>query len=340
MKSVRSGLLFGVFLCAASSLIAAQNLKVIGSIKIGGTGGWDYLTADSPNGRLYVSHGTQVEVIDLASNTLAGKIAGMNRIHGIAIANDLGRGFITDGGSNEIVVFDLKTLAVQTKVKAGTNPDGVVYDPSSQRVFAFNGRSQNATVVDASNSSVVGTIALDGKPEFPVADGRGNVYANIEDKSEIVAIDAKTLAVKAHWPLAPCESPSGLAIDTANRRLFSVCDNKMMAVVDADSGKVLATPAIGDGPDAAGYDPGTKLAFSSNGDGTLTVVHDTGHDHYAVVQNVSTAKGARTMTVDTKTHKVYLVTASFGPAPAPTADRPHPRPEILPETFKVLIVGK
>ncbi len=319
---------------------AAQSYKKSGSIPIGGTGGWDYLTADSDNHRLYVSHGGEVEVIDMETEKPIGKVSGMDRIHGIAIANDLNTGFISDGGSNQVVLFDLKTLRVKDKVKAGSNPDGIVYDPSSKRVFAFNGRSQNATVIDASNGHVDGTIALGGKPEFPVSDGAGNVYDNIEDKSEIVRIDSKMLKVTAHWSVAPCDSPSGLAIDRAGRRLFAVCDGKKMAVVNADNGKVVATPEIGDGPDAAAYDPGTKLAFSSNGEGTLTVVRSAGPDEYGVAETVPTSRGARTMALDTKTHKVYLSTADFGPAPAADSQNPRPRPSIIPGTFRVLILSK
>lgn len=324
----------------ASGLSFAQSYKKTGAIAIGGTGGWDYLTADSENHRLYVSHAGEVVVIDLETEKPVGKISGMSRIHGIAIANDLNTGFISDGATNEVVFFDLKTLEIKKKVKAGTNPDGIVYDPASKRVFAFNGRSQDATAINGESGQVDGTIALGGKPEFPVSDGKGNVFDNIEDKSEIVEIDSKNLQVKAHWSVAPCESPSGLAIDPKDRRLFAVCDNKMMAIVDADSGKVLATPAIGDGPDAAGFDPGTKLAFSSNGDGTLTVVSEKDKNDFSVVENVPTAKGARTMTLDTKTHKVYLSSAEYGPAPAATAQNARPRPAILPDTFKILIVSR
>ena len=331
-----------LFLSAAftSSLMFAQSYKTSGSIPIGGTGGWDYLTADGDNHRLYVSHAGEVVVVDLNSEKPIGKVSGMSRIHGIAIANDLNTGFISDGGTNQVVAFDLKTLAVKNKIKAGTNPDGIVYDPASKRVFAFNGRTNDATAINAESGNVDGTIALGGKPEFPVSDGKGNVYDNIEDKSEIVQIDSQTLKVKAHWSVAPCESPSGLAIDTENRRLFAVCDNKMMAVIDADSGKVVATPAIGDGPDAAGFDPGTKLAFSSNGDGTLTVIHENGKDNYSVAQNVTTVKGARTMALDTATHKVYLSSAEYGPAPAATAQNSRPRPSIVPGSFKILVVSQ
>jgi DNA-binding beta-propeller fold protein YncE len=340
MKAAQTLSLLLVSALAVSSAAFAQSYRVIGSIKIGGIGGWDYLTADSENRKLYVSHGTEVVVIDLDSEKPAGHISGMARIHGIAIANDLGSGFISDGGKNQVVVFDLKSLEVKNKVDAGTNPDGIVYDPASQRVFAFNGRSQDATAINASAGTVAGTIKLGGKPEFPVSDGQGSVYANIEDKSEIVRIDSKSLEVRARWPLSPCESPSGLAIDTNNRRLFAVCDNKLMAVVDADSGKVIATPPIGEGPDAAAFDPGKKLAFSSNGEsGTLTVVREAGKDQDSVAQTVTTAEGARTMALDEKTHKIYLSTASFGPAPAPSASNPHPRPSILPDSFKLLIVA-
>lgn len=322
-------------------LAFSQNYKVTGSISIGGSGGWDYLSADSENRKLYVSHGTEVVVIDLDSEKVVAHITGMQRIHGIVIADELGTGFISDGGSNQVVAFDLKDLTIKSKINAGTNPDGIVYDSASKRVFAFNGRSQNATAIDAANGTVAGTISLGGKPEFPVSDGKGSVYDNIEDKSEIVRIDSKSLKVTARWPVAPCESPSGLAIDREHRRLFAVCDNKLMAVVDADSGKVVATPAIGEGPDAAAYDAGQKLALSSNGEsGTLTVVRQASADEYSVAENVTTAEGARTMAVDEKTHKIYLATASFGAAPAATAANPHPRRSIQAGTFKLLVVSQ
>jgi len=329
------------FLIGALSAAQAPGYKPAGSIPIGGSGGWDYLTADAANHRLYVSHATQVEVVDLDSGKPAGKITGLMGVHGIALANDLGVGFISDGRANQVVEFSLANLAVQKKIKAGTNPDGIVYDKISKRVFAFNGRSHDATVINATDGAVAGTVKLDGKPEFPVSDGAGSVFANIEDKSELVKINSKILAVEATWPLAPCESPSGLAIDKANRRLFSVCDNKVMAITDADSGKVVATPAIGEGPDAAAYDPETHLVFSSNGEsGTLTVIRSTDKDRYSVAQTVDTAKGARTMTLDEKTHKLYLSTAHYGPAPAPSGTNQHPRAAILPGTFQVLVFGQ
>lgn len=327
----------GLFLALVTALYAAQSpsYKIVGSIPLGGTGGWDYLSADSANRRLYVSHSGQVEVVDLDSGKPVGRISGMMGIHGIAVANDLDTGFISDGRANEVVEFTLTNLEVKKKIKAGTNPDGIVYDSVSKRVFAFNGRSHDATVIDAASGTLAGTVKLDGKPEFPVSDGAGSVFVNIENKSELVKIDSRTLAIKAVWPLAPCESPSGLAIDTANRRLFSVCDNKRMAITDADSGKVVAAPAIGEGPDAATFDPTLHLAFSSNGEsGTLTIIHADGKDKYSVAATVETAKGARTMTLDAKTHKLYLSTAAFGPVPAGAR-----RPAILPDTFRVLVLA-
>ena len=332
-------LFIGLFLLGLSLQGNAQHYKVSGRIPIGGEGGWDYLFADSANGQLYVSHGTQVEVVDLASEKPVAKITGMKRIHGIAVAHDLNRGYISDGGDDVVLIFDLKSNAVLQKVPAGKNPDGILYDPYSRRVFAFNGRSNDVTAIDAASGKVAGTIALDGKPEFPVSDGKGNVYANIEDKSEIVQLDPQTLKVKKTWPLSPCEEPSGLAIDLEARRLFSVCSNNKMAVVNADSGQVIATVAIGDGPDAAAYDPGSKLVFSSNGSGTLTVVGQSSPDKYSVLENAPTERSARTMTLDTKTHKIYLSAAQLGATPEATADNPHPRPKIVPDSFHILVVS-
>lgn len=332
-------LFIGLLLLGLSLQGNAQHYKVSGRIPLGGEGGWDYLFADSANGQLYVSHGTQVEVVDLASEKPVAKITGMKRIHGIAVANDLNRGYISDGGDDVVLIFDLKSNAVLQKVPAGKNPDGILYDPYSRRVFAFNGRSNDVTAIDAASGKVAGTIALDGKPEFPVSDGKGNVYANIEDKSEIVQLDPQTLKVKKTWPLSPCEEPSGLAIDLEARRLFSVCSNNKMAVVNADSGQVIATVAIGDGPDAAAYDPGSKLVFSSNGSGTLTVVGQSSPDKYSVLENVPTERSARTMTLDTRTHKIYLSAAQLGATPEATADNPHPRPNIVPDSFHILVVS-
>jgi outer membrane protein assembly factor BamB len=330
-----------IFLLFALGALAVPQYHVTGKISLPGAGGWDYVAADSDGRRLYVSHATVVQVVDLDSGKMIGEIPDTNGVHGIAIANDLGRGFISAGRDNDVVIFDLKTLKTIGTAKTGANPDGILYEPTTQRVFTFNGRSNDATAVDAKTGSVVGTIALGGKPEFPATDGRGNVFVNIEDKNEIVHLNPKNLAVEAHWSIAPAESPSGLAIDTVNHRLFSVCDGKAMVILDYDTGKVIATVPIGDGPDAAGFDPSTHLAFSSNGkDGTLTVVKEESKNKFAVAATVPTEKGARTMAIDLKTHKIYLPDADFGPAPAATSSNPRPRPAIVPGSFRLLVLSE
>ena len=333
---------FSLLLLFATTLAVAADsgYHLINTFKIGGDGGWDYLIADSSARRVYISRATHVIVIDADSGKPVGDIPDTPGVHGIALAPELGRGFISNGRENTVTIFDLKTLKAITKVKAGENPDAILYDPASKRVFAFNGRSHDATAIDAASGSVLGTIKLEGKPEFAVSDGKGGVFVNIEDKSQIDAIDPAKLEIKASWPLAPCDEPSGLAIDRKNHRLFAGCDNKMMAVVDADTGKVIATPAIGEGVDANAFDPGTALAFASCGEGVLTIVHEESPTKFSVTENVATQSGARTMALDEKTHNVYLVTAKFGPPPAPTADNPHPRRSILPDTFVVLVYGK
>lgn len=318
----------------------AQAYKVVGSIPVGGAGSWDYLIADPETRRLYVSHNSEVVVIDLDSEKIIGKIPVDGVSHGIALVNSLNLGFITDGDSKtstakaeQVVAFDLKTLARKAKVTVGEDPDAIVYDAPSGRVFAFNGDPMHAQAIDARTSKVDKVIDLGGNPEFAASDGRGSVYVNIKDKGELVRIDSKTLTVKARWPLTPCKEPSGLAMDRENRRLFSVCANGKMVVTDADLGKVVAALPIGALPDGAAYDPGTKLAFSSNRDGTLTVVKQAGKDQYSVVQNVKTETGARTMALDSKTHTVYLSSAEFGPKPAGSKF-----PPVLPGTFKVLVL--
>jgi len=331
-----------VVLMMAAALVAAvgPGYKVVNTYQIGGEGGWDYLLADSAARRLYISRATHVIVLDLDSGKTVGDVGDTPGVHGIALAPELGRGFTSNGRENTVNIFDLKTLATISKVKTGENPDAILYDPATKHVFTFNGRSHDATAIDAANGAVLGTIKLEGKPEFAASDGKGEVFVNIEDKSELVAIDPSKLEVKAKWPLAPCEEPSGLSIDRKNRRLFVGCDNKMMAVVDADSGKVLATPAIGEGVDATAFDPETGLAFASCGEGELTVVREESQEKFSVAENVPTQRGARTMALDFKTHNVYTVTAKFGPAPKPTPDNPHARPSILPDTFVVLVLSK
>src|SRR5271165_559018 len=324
----------------ARTTIAQEPYRVTDQWKVGGDTGWDYLAVDPKSKLLYVTHGNHVLVIDTGTGKVQSDITGLKGTHGVAFDTSGKFGYITDGGANEVVVFDRKTNAIVDRVPAGTNPDGIVFEPVTQTVWAFNGRSKNVTVIDGSTHKVVATVALPGKPEFPVADGKGSVYDNIEDLSQIVHIDAKSHTVLAAWPIAPCEGPAGLAIDREHARRFAVCDGKKMAVVDANSGKVVATPAIGEGPDAAGFDAKYQLAFSSNGEGTLSVVHEDSPDSYKVLQTLSTKRGARTMTLDEVSDKIYVVTADFGPRPAATPDNPRPRPSILPGSFVVMVISR
>ena len=322
-----------VLAAVATVLAAATGYHIVGEVQIGGEGGWDYLTVDSAARRLYVSHATHVVVVDLDTNKVVGDIPDTPGVHGIAVAPELGKGFVSSGRVNSVTVFDLKTLKTIATVATGENPDSIRYDAGSARVFAFNGRSKNATAIDAKAVSVAATIALPGKPEFSIADGKGHIYVNIEDTSEIVEIDAAKASVVKKYSLSPCVEPSGLAFDAKNRRLISVCSNRLMAISDPDAGKVLATPAIGAGSDGAAFDPGTGYAFSSNGDGTLTVVQQTA-GKWEVVENIATERGARTIAVDEKTHKAYLPTAKTAPSTGGG------RATFLPNTFKVLVVGK
>ena len=326
---------------AAKPAPAKSGYHVASEIPIGGEGGWDYLTVDSAARRLYISHAAKVVVVDVDSGKTVGEIGNLSGVHGIAVAPYLGRGFISNGRSSMITIFDLKTLASLSEVKStGENPDAILYDPFSSQVFAFNGRSKNATVLDAKTGKVNGTIELGGKPEFSASDAAGHVFVNIEDKSEVVELGAKDLAVKARWPLAPCEEPSGMAIDRVHHRLLVGCSNKLAALVDTESGKVVATVPIGEGVDANAFDPGTGLGFSSNGEGTLTVIKEETPDKFTVAETVPTRRGARTMALDEKTHNIYLATAKFGPAPAATAEQPRPRPAILPDSFVILVVSR
>jgi DNA-binding beta-propeller fold protein YncE len=303
---------------------------------LGGEGGWDYLTYDAAGKRLFISRGTHVQVVDPAKGTVIGDIPDTTGVHGIALAQDLGKGFTSNGGGTgpdakppSVTVFDLKTLKVTSKINLpddAKNPDAILYDPASKRVFTFNGRSKNASVIDADKGTVVATIPLDGKPEFAAADGKGMVFVNIEDKAELTSIDAKKATVVTSWPLTGCEDPSGLAIDRKNRRLFAGCRNKVMAIVNADSGQVVATVPIGQGVDANEFDPTTQIALSSNGDGTLTVVHEDSPDKYSVA-------------LDTSTHDVYLVTAEFEEQP-PAKEGDRPRRTMKKDSFTLLVMGK
>jgi YVTN family beta-propeller protein len=321
---------------AAGAAAAGSAYKVSGKIPVAGDGGWDYLVVDSNARRLYLSHSTHVVVYDVDSHAVVGDIPDTPGVHGIALAPELGRGFVSNGRANSVTIFDSKTLKTIATVPTGTNPDAILYDSISKRVFAFNGRSKDATVIDAAAGKVLSTFPVGGKPEFAAADGKGNVYVNVEDTSELLHIDAQKMEVLHRWPLAPCKEPSGLAMDTKTRRLFAVCDNEMMAVVDADSGKVIATPKTGEGADAAAFDPETNYAFSSNGEsGTLTVVHEDGADKYSVVDNVATKRSARTMALDLKTHSLYLPAADLIP---PVAGQKWPT--VKPGTMELLIVSK
>jgi len=319
---------------------SASGYHLLRKIEVGGEGGWDYLIVDGAARRLYVSRATRMLVFDADTGKSIGEIPDTPGVHGIAIADDLGRGFTSNGRDGSVTIFELKTLKPITKVKVGTNPDCILYDQATHRVFAFNRGSSDASAIDAKTGEVAGLIPLGGHPEFATSDGKGMVFVNLDDKSEIVAIDSRKLEAKAHWSVAPGEDPSGMAIDRKHNRLFSVCGNKKMTVMDAANGKVIADVPIGSGTDAAGFDPETGLAFSSNGEGTLTVVHQDSGDKYSVVENVTTQRGARTMALDPKTHNVFLATAQYGPPPAPTPERPNPRPAILPNSFVILVFGK
>jgi DNA-binding beta-propeller fold protein YncE len=306
----------------------------------GGEGGWDYLALDGPTRLLYVTHGNEVDILNVDTGEKLEPITGLQGVHGVAFDDQRGRGYISNGRGNSISVFDLKTREVlETIPSSGRNPDAIMYDAYSGRVFTFNGRTANATAIDAATNKVVGTVAIGGKPEFAVTDGKGTIFVNNEDTSEVVAFDAKSLEVKTRWSIAPGEGPSGLAIDLKGKRLFSVCD-KVMVVSDFENGKVVTTVPIGGGPDAVRYDPETGLVFASNGDGTLTVVKQESPDRYAVVETVKTARGGRTMELDPKTHNVYVATAEFAPAAAPTTEVPRPRPKVVPGSFMVLEFGK
>jgi YVTN family beta-propeller protein len=329
---------FLLVMLAAVALAAVPSYKIVNKIKIGGGGRWDYAYADSANHRLYVSHGTQTEVIDTTTDTLVGTIPGTTGVHGIAIASDLGRGYTSDGGDNDVTVFDLKTLKVLSKVKTGQNPDAIIYEPVSHRVFTFNGRSADATAIDAKTGDVVAaSIAVGGKPEFAQIDAKGHIYANIEDKNEIIEVDAKNALVAKRYSIAPCDSPSGLAIDP-KARLYSVCENKIMIVSDPSSGKVLANVPIGAGDDGVGFDDG--YAFAANGaDGTITMVGETSPGKFEAVATIPSQRSARTIAFDQKAHKLYLPAAEFGP-PAVGSDGKKGRPQAMPDTFMILVVGR
>lgn len=323
------------------SQLSGSGYHIVDSLKLGGEGGWDYLTVDPSAERLYVSRGTRVQVVDIRKNAVVGEIPNTKGVHGIALATSRGKGYTSNGRDSSVTVFDLETLKTVATIKIDArNPDAILYDPFSRRIFTFNGGSSNATAIETESNTVVGNVSLDGRPEFAVSDGKGQIFVNLEDKSAIVAFDPTTLKVLKRWSLAPGEGPSGLSIDPENRRLFSGCSNRLMVVSDPDSGKVVTTVPIGDGVDGTAFDPGSRLAFSSNGEGTLTVVREDTPEKFLVLDNVMTKHGARTMTIDEKTHRVYTVTATFGPPPPATPDRPHPRPSIQPGSVTLYILAR
>jgi len=344
-ESLRVVRVLGAVLLAAWIAVVGSPRRVDASYhivarwKIGGEGGWDYLVADAEARRLYVTHNTQIEVLDLDSGKPLGVVAGLNGAHGVALAPALNRGFATSGRDSAIVVFDLKTLAVVSRIHVpARGPDAILFEPVTKRVFSFNGGSGNACAFDAATGAFVDSLPLGGKPEFASADGAGGVHVNIEDASQIVALDAKTLKVLRRSPLAPGEEPSGLARDSKRGLLFSTCGNATMVVTSAADGHVVGTYAIGKGVDAGAFDAKRDRAFASNGEGTLTVAAPDKSGRFTVLETDSTQAGARTMALDEKTGRVFVVTASFGPPPAPTPDRPHPRPAIVPGTFTVLVL--
>jgi YVTN family beta-propeller protein len=323
---------------ATGALAAPSGYHILNTLTLGGEGGWDYLNLDPATGNLFITRGTHVMVVDPASGKQVGDIAGLQGIHGTVFVG--GKAYVTEGGANRLAVIDTKTLSKTGEIPVGTRPDGSLYDSASGRIFTFNAGSMDATAVDPTTGKAVGTVPLGGKPEAAAGDGAGTIFVNIEDKNELVAFEAKSLKVKAHYPLAPCESPSGMAADVAHQRIFSGCDNKMIAVTDMKTGKVVTTFPIGDGVDANRFDPATGLIFSSNGEsGTLTVAHEDGPDKVTVLDNIKTADGARTMELDPKTHRVFVVTADRKPG-TPTASQPHPRAVPVPGTFRLIVLGR
>jgi len=313
-------------------LTAQSNYKIARKIPVGGEGGWDYITVDGAASRIYASHATTAVVVDIKTGNITGSIPDTKGIHGIALAQEINRGYTSNGRDSSVTIFDLTTLkTIQILKVTGANPDCIMFDPFSKKIFTFNGRSSNASVIDIKTNKVVATIPLDGKPEFAASDGKGNIFVNIEDKSVINVIDSKDFKLIHNWSIAPGEEPSGLALDNETHRLFSVCSNKMMVVTDAQTGKVITTLPIGDRCDGVAFDPAKKLIYSSNGEGTITVMQEVNANTFKVLETVQTMPGAKTIAVDKITHHLYLPTAEFG-----VAAQGQRRPPILPNTFMVL----
>jgi len=339
------GLLCACYSCflgnypAIAKPLPHHQYHLLKKISLGGAGSWDYLTLDSSARRLYITRSTRVTVLNVDTGKVIGEISDTAGVHGVVIAPKLGRGFTSNGRASTVTIFDLKTLHVLGTVQTGDNPDAIAYDPFSEKVFVFNGKSNSATVFSAQKGEILGTIPLGGKPEFAVADELGQIYVNIEDRNELLAIDTHNLKIKARYPLQPCSEPTGISLDKIHHRLFIGCHNKLMTVVDAKSGKIKATLPIGNGVDATAFDPQTKLAFTSNGDGSLTIVHENSPNKFTLVGDVPTQLGARTMALDLKTHKIYLATAKFAPTTVPANVEETPRPKPIPGTFEILVFG-
>ena len=318
---------------------AAPVYHLVQKVVLGGAGGWDYFAVDPDTGHVFIPRGSHIMVLDSAGKLVA-DVPNAHDVHAIAFAPDLKQAFLS--GEHDAEILDTTTLKIVRDVQIpGRDPDAILYDAASKRVFTFNGRGGNdATAIDAQTGKLLGSVPLGGKPEFARGDGSGNIYVNVEDKNQIVGFDAKTLKILNTWSIAPCEEPSGMAIDMVHKRLFAGCHNQLMAVVDYTNGKVVATIPIGKGVDANRFDPGTGLAFASCGDGTITVAHQDSPDKYTVVQTIATERGARTMALDTKNHNIYTVTAAFGPPPPATKKNPHPYPSVISKTFTLLIFGQ
>lgn len=328
---------FAVLFSSATLSIAQSHYQPIRKISVEGDGGWDLLTVDEASGRLFLSHKTVVQVVDVKTGKLTGTIPDTKGVHGITLAADLNKGYISNGKDSSVTIFDLNTLAVLKKIQVtGRNPDAILYDAFTHRVFVYNAATLNATVIDAKTDKIISTIPFIGNPELSVANGKGKVFVNLEDKSKVCVINSTTLKLEETWDIAPGEEPTGIAIDKENDRLFIVCANKLMVIMDAKTGRVITSVPIGRGVDGAAFDAISKRAYSSNGDGTLTVVQEENPNTFKVLENIVTQKGARTIAIDSKTQHLYLPTAEFGPAPEPTAENPQPRAAVKPGSFVVL----
>jgi len=345
MKNYRHSFvgILGLALVLVGTSLNAQTsgYHLVKKTVIGGEGGWDYLAVDHENGKIFLSHGSQVEVLDLKTHKSLGIIKPTSGVHGIVAVPKINRGITTNGRTNTATIFNLNTLAPIVELPTGKNPDALLYDPYSDRVFVFNHSGASATAIDIANGKILGTVDLGGDGvEAGVSDGKGTIFVNLEDTHEIVSFDAKSLAIKNRWSVAPGEEPTGLAIDTSTRRLFSVCHNELMIIVDANTGKVVSKVPIGKRVDGVVFDAASKFAVTSNGEGTMTVVKEVSPTEFSVVETVATAPGARTLTIDPVTHHIFLSTAQYGETPAATADNPEPRPSIVPGTFMLLEYGK